>query len=188
MYSFTNQNSLTDEEIIHQLLPNQPNECFESLYNRYVTKVYRRCLSMTKDSEAAQDFTHDIFVKVFDKLGSFKQQSSFSTWLYSVSYNYCADQLRLGKRLPYSTLDTTYEQNIRESDENCLQEEVLQLVNKAMHYLSVDERHLLKLKYEDQLSIDDMAQIYLISPSAVKMRLKRSRDKLREIYDKLAIL
>ncbi|WP_460911673.1 hypothetical protein [Spirosoma areae] len=45
--------SLTDEETIRQILPSHPNQCFETLYNRYVSKVYRRCLSMTKDSEKA---------------------------------------------------------------------------------------------------------------------------------------
>ena len=54
---------LSDEETIRNLLPNQPNQCFETLYNRYVNKVYQRCLYMTKDSEKAQDFTHDIFMK-----------------------------------------------------------------------------------------------------------------------------
>eukprot|EP01031_Cornospumella_fuschlensis_P015460 gene15460-18893_t len=74
--------SLTDEEMIRNYLTSQPNQCFETLYNRYVNKVYRRCLSMTKDSEKAEDFTQDIFLKVFSKLDAFQERSTFSTWLY----------------------------------------------------------------------------------------------------------
>ena len=165
--------------MIRQCLPSQPNQCFETLYNRYVGKVYQRCLSMTKDAEKAEDFTHDIFLKVFDKLNAFQERSSFSTWLYSISYNYCADQLRIAKRLPTTTLEGSLEQNRAESTEAQLHEETLQLVKQAMETLSVKERSLLRLKYEDGLSIDEIAELYDLKPSAVKMRLKRSREKVQ---------
>jgi RNA polymerase sigma-70 factor (ECF subfamily) len=179
---------LTDEEVIQQVLPDQPNQCFESLYNRYVSKVYQRCLSMTHDSEKAHDFTHDIFLKVFDKLTSFQKRSSFSTWLYSVSYNYCSDQLRLGKKVLLTSFDNTCGEYIAESQESHLQEEALQLMRRAMAMLSVEERALLSLRYEDGLSIEEVAQLYSIGAGAVKMRLKRSREKLKGLYDQLVVL
>ncbi|MFD2937900.1 RNA polymerase sigma factor [Spirosoma flavum] len=173
------QASLTDEEMIRQFLPSQPNQCFETLYNRYVSKVYQRCLSMTQDSEKAQDFTHDIFLKVFDKLEGFQQRSTFATWLYSISYNHCLEQLRLAKRLHVDPLDTTFRQDIPESQEAQLHEETLQIVKQALETLSTQERTLLQLKYEDGMSIEEIAQLYDIKVSAVKMRLKRSRKKVR---------
>jgi RNA polymerase sigma-70 factor (ECF subfamily) len=180
--------SLTDEEVIRQVLPDQPNQCFESLYNRYVSKVYQRCLSITDDSEKAHDFTHDIFLKVFDKLANFQQRSSFSTWLYSISYNYCLDQLRLGKKMPLTPFDNTCSEYIAESQEAYLQEETLQLMRQAMKILSIQERELLSLKYEDGLSIEEIARLYSIGAGAVKMRLKRSREKLKGLYDQLVVL
>ena len=96
---------LSDEDMIRRYLPDQPTHCFETLYNRYVNKVYRRCLSMTKDPLQAEDYTHDIFLKVFNKLDAFQERSTFSTWLYSIAYNYCADQLRLGKRLSMMSIN-----------------------------------------------------------------------------------
>lgn len=77
---------LTDEEMTRQLLPEQTNQCFETLYNRYADKVCRQCLSMTQDSEKTQDFTHDIFSRVFDKPDAFQQRSSFSTCIYPIAY------------------------------------------------------------------------------------------------------
>lgn len=173
--------SLSDEEIIRQVLPNQPNQCFESLYNRYVSKVYQRCLSMTKDSETAQDFTQDIFLKVFDKLPAFQERSRFSTWLYSVSYNYCADQLRIGKRLPFASLETSLGQEPADSQDDYLQEETLRVVKRAMQALSAEERQLLTLKYEDGLRIEEIADLCGLNVSTVKMRLKRSRDKIQRL-------
>lgn len=172
--------------MIRQCLPTQPNQCFETLYNRYVSKVYQRCLSMTKDSEKAEDFTHDIFLKVFDKLDAFQQRSSFSTWLYSIAYNYCADQLRLAKR--FNTTGTEgLEQHMDESYEAQLHEESILMVKQAMETLSLKERSLLRLKYEDGMTIDEIAQLYAIKPSAVKMRLKRSREKVQHLYARQAL-
>ena len=171
--------SLTDEEMIRQYLLQQPTQCFEALYTRYVNKVYGRCLSITQDSEKAQDFTHDIFLKVFDKLASFEQRSSFSTWLYSISFNYCADQLRLAKRLQVSSLDATDNLNLADTQESQLREDAFQVVQQAIATLSAQEQNLLSLKYEEGMSVEQIAKLYSIKASAVKMRLKRSRAKVK---------
>ena len=172
--------SLTDEETIRQFLPSQPNQCFETLYNRYVNKVYRRCLSMTKDTEKAEDFTHDIFLKVFSKLDAFQERSSFSTWLYSIAYNYCSDQLRIAKRFSFAPIEEGLNKELPDLQEAQLHEETLLVVKQAMATLSVKERTLLRLKYEDNMSIGEIAELYNLKPSAVKMRLKRSREKVQQ--------
>jgi RNA polymerase sigma factor (sigma-70 family) len=174
--------SLTDEEMIRQYLTSRPNQCFETLYNRYVNKVYRRCLSMTKDSDKAEDFTQDIFIKVFDKLEAFQERSSFSTWLYAIAFNYCSDQLRKAKRFNFSSIEEGLKYDLPDVKDGQVHEETLGLVKQVMESLSVNEQKLLQLKYEQELSIDEIAQIYKINPSAVKMRLKRSRDKIYQLY------
>ncbi|GAB4036095.1 RNA polymerase sigma factor [Spirosoma gilvum] len=172
---------LSDEEMIRHHLPHQPSECFETLYNRYVGKVYKQCLSMTKDSEQAQDFTQDIFLKVFNKLEAFQQRSSFSTWIYAIAYNYCADQLRLAKRLPTIAIGDGLEQTWGELAEAPVHEDMLQLVAQAMDRLTSEERSLLRLKYQDGMSNEEIADLYNIKLSAVKMRLKRSRERVQRL-------
>lgn len=176
------QASLTDEETIRQFLSSQPNHCFETLYNRYVSKVYRRCLSMTKDSEKAEDFTHDIFLKAFGKLDAFQERSSFSTWLYSIAFNYCSDQLRIAKRVNVVPIDDTSKLDVADSQDSQLHEESLLLVRRAMKSLTPKEQDLLQLKYEDGMTIEQIAQLYDIKTSAVKMRLKRCREKIHRLY------
>jgi len=173
---------LTDEEMIRQYLPSQPNQCFETLYNRYVSKVYRRCLSMTKDSLQAEDFTHDIFLKVFDKLNAFQERSTFSTWLYSIAYNYCSDQIRIAKRLSFTSIEEGIKHDLPDSKDAQVHEETLQLMKRVTETLSPKEQSLLRLKYEDGLSIDEIAKAYDVKASTVKMRLKRSRDKIHQLY------
>jgi RNA polymerase sigma-70 factor (ECF subfamily) len=172
---------LTDEEMIRRYLPSQPDQCFETIYNRYVNKVYRRCLSMTKDSDQAQDFTHDIFLKVFNKLDAFQEKSSFSTWLYSIAYNYCSDQLRIAKRFDFTSIDEGVKHDPADSPDSQVHEETLQLVKQAIALLSDKEQALLRLKYEEGLSIEAIAKEYRIKASTVKMRLKRSRDKIHRL-------
>ncbi|WP_405515725.1 RNA polymerase sigma factor [Spirosoma sp. KNUC1025] len=177
------KSNLTDEEMIRQYLTEQPNQCFEALYKRYVARVYHRCLFMTKDAQTAQDFTHDIFMKAFSKLDHFQQRSSFATWLTSIAHNYCSDQLRLAKRLHTTSLEDGMD--LSESRESGLGEEQLDRVHRAMSGLSASEQLLLRQKYEQGLSIEELAGLYQIKVSAIKMRLKRSRDRVEQLYRQL---
>ncbi|RIV25374.1 sigma-70 family RNA polymerase sigma factor [Fibrisoma montanum] len=176
--------SLRDEEVIETYYPSDPNVCFETLYTRYVNKVYRRCLSLTQDSAKAEDFTHDIFLKVFAKLDRFQQRSSFSTWLYSVSHNYCMDQIRLSKRLDTVAMESgqNEEYDLTDTEEAQEFDDRHQQLKRVMDVMAPEEKTMLQLKYEEGLSIDAIAERYQATPSAVKMRLKRSRDKAHRLY------
>lgn len=177
------RSNLNDEELIRQCRDSQPNDCFEELYSRYVDKVYRRCLSITQDSEKAHDFTHDIFLKMFAKLEMFQERSSFSTWLYSISHNYCMDQLRLAKRMPTDSIDEDDSDRLADSDEGFVVEERHRQLEQVMAQLSSDEVTLLRLKYERNCTIEQIARQYGVKECAIKMRLKRSRDKIQRLYE-----
>ncbi len=170
---------LTDEELIFQVLPTQPAQCFELLYSRYVNKVYRRCLSMVHDSEQARDLTHDIFLRVFNRLEQFKHQATFSTWLYAITFNCCSDQLRVSKRFRQQPIESTLCLPIYDVDDAWLHEMQLKSIQYGLERLSAAEQLLLKHKYEHDMSIQELTQLYGIGESAVKMRLKRTRDKLQ---------
>jgi len=169
---------LKDEDVIRQYRNTNPNDCFEELYSRYVQKVYHRCYSMTKDSAQAQDFTQDIFIKMFAHLDRFQERSSFSTWLYSISHNYCIDQIKRGKRLNVSPLEEGFDYGSH--DETDEREHTLQQLARAMESLSEQDAQILHLKYQDGLDVQQISQKLKINESAVKMRLKRSRDRVRQ--------
>lgn len=172
---------LRDEELIRYYLSTNQNHYFETLYNRYADKVYRRCFSLTKDSAKAQDYTQDIFLRVMASLRSFKERSAFSTWLYSVSYNYCMDQLRLSNRTPTVAIHEDMACTLTDSDETDPSDYQLQHLREAMATIAPDEIVFLRLKYEDGMDIKEIARQYNLKDSAVKMRLKRTRDKIRRL-------
>ena len=177
--------TFTDEELVRLYISTQRNNYFEQLYERYSDKVYHKCLSFTKEPMKAEDFTHDIFLRLIVKLSSFKEQSKFSTWLYSITYNYCTDQLRTPQKKAEVFMDEGWEQvsdSLSDNDEAELAEMAASEVRRAMEKLSPDEQSLLMLKYQDDVSIREIASAYSLTESAVKMRLKRSREKLRKYY------
>ena len=176
--------NLNDEEVIRQYLNTSPNDCFETLYNRYVGKVYNRCLSITKDSEKAHDFTHDIFIRMFARLDRFEERSTFSTWLYSISYNYCIDQIRVSKRLETTALADNIDIQSPTNEEAERTEYSMQQLTQAMNAIAPQEAQILRLKYQEGLDVQQIADKLNLKNSAVKMRLKRARDRVRSLCDK----
>ena len=171
---------LKDEELVALYVDTQRNIYFEELYDRYANKVYRKCYSFVYNQEKAQDFTHDIFLKLIVKIGTFKETSKFSTWLYSITYNYCMDQIRVKKKQKEYALDENYD--IEDADDAGLDELQSQRLYKSLEKMPSDEKALLLMKYQDDFSIKDISETLNISESAVKMRLLRSKEKLRKLY------
>jgi len=92
---------LKDDFLVRRIVSSKDNTCIEELYNRYSNKIYSKCMSMVNDRYLAEDLTHDIFIKTLFNLSQFKGKSKFSTWLYSVTYNYCIDSIRKSKKMNY---------------------------------------------------------------------------------------
>ncbi len=90
----------TDTELIALYLQGQNTTYFTQLYRRYASKVFAKCISMLGDEGLARDATQDIFIKILLNLSKFTEQSSFSTWVYSITYNYCIDLIRKKKKIP----------------------------------------------------------------------------------------
>lgn len=174
---------MTDEELVRAYIETQRNFYFEYLYQRYCDRVYRKCLSFTKDQSKAEDFTHDIFLRLIVRLGSYKEEARFSTWLFSITYNYCTDQLRTNRRRSEVLIDDdeAFLDTNTEDDTQLAEMEASRLIN-AMSQLTPGEQSLLMMKYQDDLSIRDIAEISSLTESAIKMRLKRAKEKLRKHY------
>lgn len=164
-------------------LHTQRSDYFGTLYDRYVNKVYRRCLSLTNDTTQAEDFTHDIFLRVYGSLPNFKERSTFSTWLYAISYNYCMDQIRAANRLTTVPLEPNRDYDWADSGEESSKEEQLLQLAGILKTIPPDEVRMLRLKYQEGRDIREIARQFDLKESAAKMRLKRIRDKIRRLYE-----
>ncbi len=179
---------LEDIEVIRRFLENQANLCFSLLYQRYAGKVYSKCISLLNDEGLAQDATQEIFTKIFLNLAKFGEKSKFSTWLYSITYNYCIDFLR--RRKKQKDLFTDEIENAPDTpeeevpDEALLAMEVKQL-KTVLDNLPLGDKAVLLMKYQDGMSIKQIAEILTKTESAVKMKLKRAKAKAQKIRSEM---
>ncbi len=177
---------ITDEEVVERILKGELH-LQELLYDRYSTKIFHKCLSIIKDREAAKDCTHDIMVKIFMKLGDFKGKSAFSLWVHSITYNFCMDYLSKQKRLDFSDY-SDYEYEKVSNDDESLENKILQdfkltQLEVVFEQLNPDEKIILMMRYQDGHSVKEISDTLGVGESAVKMRLKRSRDRLAELIN-----
>ena len=182
-----------DSILIAEYMSSQNQLYFGELYERYADKVYSKCYTMLKDEGLAGDAAQEIFTKIFLKLASFNGQAKFSTWVFSITYNYCIDLIRRNKKLKVTLSVDDDEKNLQIaapqqeiSDAEFLELDLKRLYN-AMEELSPEERALLILKYKDNLSIKELAEMTQKNESAIKMRLKRAKEKVKSRYNELLI-
>jgi len=174
---------LKDEEILQKIVAEDNPVLFEILYHRYYHKVVDKVFSFIKDRKKSEEFANDILSKVYEKLPSFKGNATFSSWLYSITYNYCIDYLRFQKKLHYPDWNrqNVIPEIIDESEENLAGASYDNLL-KILEIVHPEEKALLLMKYQDELSLRQIATTLKISEDAVKMRLKRARSRVIYYY------
>jgi RNA polymerase sigma factor (sigma-70 family) len=173
----------SDEEIVHLLMDSGNQELFELLYSRYFKKVKDKCFSFIKDNKLAEEFANDILTKTYEKIPGFKGNSSFSSWLYSITYNYCIDYLRVKKKLHYPNWNNNNEiPEIIDESETDFEEASYENLLTILEMVHPEEKVLLLMKYQDNLPIKHIAKTLRISEDAVKMRLKRARTRVIYLY------
>ncbi|MEO0468846.1 MAG: sigma-70 family RNA polymerase sigma factor [Bacteroidota bacterium] len=177
------KNHYSDEELVQLILDTGKSHYFEQIYSRFYKKVFYQVLPYVKDDEVAQDLTQDIFVKLFDRLAKFTGKSSFSTWLFSFSRNACLDYLRRQGKLKETRADESTLEAIPEvGDDELLQIRSDRLAG-IMDQVSQDEKAILIMMYAYEWKMDEIAEKMGISLSAVKMRIKRAKAKVKDLYE-----
>lgn len=183
-----NYTDLSDEELVKAIAKNNDTLLFEILYDRYAMVVFNKCLGFSRGEDEAKDLTQDIFLKLFVKLSSFKGKSKFSTWLYAFTYNHCVNYVNrsTAKKIEKRSVDTDNLQEVYDAKEedNTIHQLKVEKLKIALEKISPEEKMILLLKYQDYLSIKELSDIFDIGESAVKMRLKRAKEKLINVYSK----
>lgn len=175
---------LPDQALITLYLTSKNERYFTKLYTRHRCRVYQRCLAFCKDSDKADDFTQEIFIRLMHKLEGFKGNATFSSWLVRITTNYCIDQLRKQQHL--DLMYQRYTEACRtEITHEATEDKAFRVLEQVMQQLPTPQRELLRIKYEEGLDINTIATLQQLTPSAVKMRIKRSRDQAKSLYDKV---
>ena len=164
-----------DISLVAQVVGFHNTRAFDQLVKKYQSPVRRFFLHQTcGDSELSDDLAQDTFIKAYTNIASFKNLSSFSTWLYRIAYNVFYDYIRSRKEM--AGLDTTEIDAINSTE----QENVGQKMDvyQSLKTLKDVERTCITLFYMEDQSIEKIAGITGCPAGTVKSHLSRAKDKM----------
>ena len=174
-----------DEEAVEQYLLTGNIHYFNLLYDRYHNKIYAKCVAMLKHEAKAEDATQEIFIKILLNISGFSGKSKFSTWIYSITYNFCIDVIRKGTKEAITPLDQ--HNGIDIADDDGLDVEILEMnvfrLREVFGIMQVEDKRILLMKYQDDLSIKEICEVLNKSESAVKMKILRAKERFMKIYN-----
>ena len=178
---------MNDFELVRQYLETQNSSYFSLIYSRYSDKVFAKCISLLKDETLAADALQDIFTKIFLNLAKFNEKSKFSTWIYSITYNYCIDVIRKRKKHQKLFADDIDNQKevIEEIPDNSLLEIEIQKLKIIMDRIPGSDKAILMMKYQDGMKIKEMGVALGKTESAIKMKIKRAKHKVLKMYNEM---
>lgn len=175
--------SMSDEEIVQEYLLTQKGYLFDVLYKRYSGKIFGKCISLLKNEEAAEDAVQEIFMKILFNLDKFSGKSKFSTWIYSITYNFCIDTIRRNKKNISRSVDDIENYDVPDDiDDSFLLEMSIERLKVILDKIPVDDRSILLMKYQDEMSIREIGFVLEKSESAIKMKIKRAKQKFKKIH------
>jgi RNA polymerase sigma-70 factor, ECF subfamily len=168
---------------------------FEQLVKRYDRKLLRIAQGVTRNKEDSQDAVQETFLKAYQKLAEFREDSKFSTWLIRITVNQSLMKLRKQRTIKEVSLDEDFQ---GESDalpldvpdggpnpeQLCWAAELRDIFVKTLEELRPILRTVFILRDVEGLSIDQTAKVLRVSPAAVKARLWRVRLELRDRLNK----
>ena len=165
-------------------------KAFEEIVKRYQRQVANIIYLTLGNREEVDDLTQEVFVRVFRSLDRFEFDSSLYSWIYRIAVNLCIDEIRKRKIRKLIPLDFLTEKKIEEekhareattgADELLLKEKK-EIVRNALQKISPVHRTVILLREYQDLSYEEIAKTLQISPQAVKSRIFRAREELREL-------
>lgn len=186
--------SQRDIALIREALENNNQQAYAELMENYRESLYLMMLKMVNNPYDAEDLTIEAFGKAFHNLSSYTNKNAFSTWLFKIASNNCIDFLRK-KRLNLVMIDQTFENSDGDVTTFEIKDEMLNpeqrlcdkekktnmqnLVNRLKpHY-----RELVKLRYFDELSYEEIAVKMQLPLGTVKAKLFRAKYMLQKIMN-----
>jgi RNA polymerase sigma-70 factor (ECF subfamily) len=155
-------------------------EAFRLLFEAYRDRVFSIARYSLGDEAAADDVTQQIFVKLFTRIGQFRGESEFTTWLYRLVINSCLDERRKQRRfLPVEEFGPVSKAIHRKSPESGYERrEIAGSVREAIGGLKPKMRLPVLLKYIEGLSYEEIAEVLGCSKGTVASRLNRAHKAL----------
>lgn len=179
-------NAPPDQTLIDQCLAGR-RDAFGQLVERYQHRLYRGLLHVLGSADEAQETAQEAFVHAFEKLGSYKGQAAFYSWLFRIALNASISARRKSRRMSASVESRREENGVEPLDENPSAEpsyamdvsDRQRLVRQALAELSEEFRTALVLKEMDGMSYEEIAEVVDVPLGTVRSRIHRARLELR---------
>lgn len=186
------QESGSDLDLVRRIKEGEPS-AFERLVERFQDRVYRLALRISRNPQDAEEITQDVFLTIFQKIGTFEARSAFSIWLYRIATNAALmkirsrraqNELAIEDYLPQFTEEGHHRFPVAEwggidPERPLLDQEGREALENAISALPADYQVPLLLRDVEGLSSAEAAEVLRVSVPAVKARLHRARLVLR---------
>jgi RNA polymerase sigma-70 factor (ECF subfamily) len=157
---------------------NGSREAYTQLYLKYRQRVYAYCLRVLCDDQEAQDLFQEVFVRVYERSHQFEEQRSLGGWIFTIAHNLCLNKIRDRKPntlLEDVTLSTTPADDYGDNWSD--------RIHWALEQIPVDYREAFILREYEGLSYVEIAEVLKTTLPAVKSRIYRSKERLRELLE-----
>ena len=178
-----------DEDRLISLLVEGQEDAFSILIRQYQGRLLSIAYGITLDREESREIVQEVFLKVFQKISTFKRQSSLSTWLHRITVNQCLNWRRKWKRRArwqHQSIDQEDGSSLDiESDEAgpeslLRNKQISGILKKGLDKLPEKARAVLVLKEVEGLSYEEIGDLLGINKGTVSSRIFYAREKLRE--------
>lgn len=173
----------SDGEVVRAVLDGRTDR-YRILVRRYQDPLFRHARRMVDDEDRARELVQRAFVKGFRKLRSCRDPEKVGGWLYRITTNLCKDHLK-SRRRDEVALDDAPQLTARRGDpdadleRSALREEI----RAALDRLTPDQKEAFLMKHLEGRSYAEMSELLGASRSALKMRVHRAREELRELLE-----
>jgi RNA polymerase sigma-70 factor (ECF subfamily) len=181
---------LVDDFKLIEAFRNGDEKAFEEIVRRYHRQVANIIYLTLGNRDEVDDLSQEVFVRVFRSLDRFAYDSSLYSWIYRIAVNLCIDEIRkkrIRKLIPLEFLTESKLEGEKKSkavataSDDVLQQEKQQVIKGALARLSPIHRTVILLREYEDLSYAEISKTLRISQQAVKSRIFRAREELREL-------
>lgn len=179
------QQKKTDLDLITAVL-NGDTAQYAVLVKHHQRFVFTLAMRFAKNREDAEEVAQDVFVKAYRALGTFKQTSKFSTWLYTITYTTAMTFLRKKRLDTQSINDDENVLQIANSDKDfdasnsAEKKSSYAYLSQAIDMLLPDDAAIITLFYKGEQSLEEIGEALSMEPNTVKVKLHRARQRLKE--------
>ena len=181
----------TDAEVVHRVLAGEV-DAYQILVDRYYDRYARYAVRMVGNREDAEEALQDAFLRAYRALGRYQEQERFAAWLLRILVNQCRTaavrRTRRDHRFPATAALALDAGTLLVDGDDPLaaahpaeRAELREELERALARLPADQREALLLKYTEELSYEEIAELTGAGTSALKMRVKRACARLREL-------